>query len=101
MKNMNRVTFLASVLFTPTLLVAAPVIDVGDFNLQENLAGQKVSIFVTGGDAVAALNFVSQVGQTDTATGQPEAGPSIEGVDLVTGTCSGSTRACGTTARRN
>lgn len=86
MKNLHRLAFVAIALFAPSMVVAQPAINVGDFEFQENMAGQEVPIFVTGGDPVAALNFVAQIGQTDPGTGQPEAGPAIEGVELLTGT---------------
>jgi hypothetical protein len=44
---------------------AAPAIDVGSIDLQPNQQGQEVQLFVTGGDAVAALDLIVQVGRTE------------------------------------
>lgn len=55
----------------------ASVIVVGDHELQPNLAGQQVQIFVTGNDQVEGLNFNIQVGA---------GGARILDLDILTGT---------------
>jgi len=40
----------------------ALMIEVGDYSLQPNLAGQAVDIYVTGGDEVQGVNFYVEVG---------------------------------------
>jgi hypothetical protein len=74
---------------------AAPIITVGAHNLLPNTPNQPVTISVSGGDAVQGVNFEVQV-----ADGGPEAGaalgngshidgPSIQSVDILTGTIFG------------
>jgi len=65
----------------------AATISVGDHDLFANRAGQSVEIYVSGGEAVQAMNFRVQV-----ADGGPEVpggtvdGPAITDLDIVNGT---------------
>lgn len=75
------ITWLALVM--PAL--ATPIIVVGNHDLHPNLAGQTISIFVSGGDAVQGINFNVQVGDGGAAAGGADTGPIIEDVDLLSG----------------
>ncbi|MEM6393736.1 MAG: PEP-CTERM sorting domain-containing protein [Planctomycetota bacterium] len=60
---------------------AQPVIEVGNVVLAPDTAGQEVEISVTGGQPVETLNLLVQI-----EDGLNVAGPTIQGVDLITGT---------------
>jgi hypothetical protein len=69
--------------FAPGL---AATIDVGTHYLVPDLAGQQVQIYVSGGDAVAGLDLITQVSNGGGLTGADPDAPQITGADLVTGT---------------
>ncbi len=80
-----------SEIVTVRLTFDGPTIEVGDHPLKPNLAGQKLMIYVTGGQSVSGLDLFAQIGD-----GGPELvnlglppgtrGPVIAGVDLKTDT---------------
>ena len=85
-------SFCATLAIWLALVVPAfgtPVIVVGNHDLQPNLAGQTILIFVSGGDAVQGINFNVQVGDGGVATGGTDTGPIIEDVDLLSGIFAG------------
>jgi hypothetical protein len=79
------VGFLSLGMFTSAVF-AQPVIDVGTHQLQPNTAGQTIQLFVSGGDAVEAINFSAQVDGGGSAGGGNDTGPTFTNLDLLTGT---------------
>jgi len=84
---MNRAVIGGMLLLLMGLSAQAATIDVGDHDLLAGRVSQKVEIYVSGGEAVQALNFRIQV-----ADGGPEVpggsvdGPAITALDIITGT---------------
>lgn len=66
--------------------LAQPVINVGTHQLQADTADQLIHIYVSGGDAVEALNFSAQIADGGSAGGGTDDGPVFTGLDLVDGT---------------
>jgi hypothetical protein len=67
---------------------AAPVVNVGAFDLQPNTAGQVVEIRVTGTEQVNGVNFYAQIadaGPEPLVAGSAGDEPDITAVDLVGG----------------
>ncbi len=65
--------------------VTLPVIVVGNNALQPNQAGQFISIYVSGGQAVQGVNFNVKIGDGGTLTGGTDTGPTLQNVDLTSG----------------
>ena len=63
------------------LASAQPSIEVGSHDLLPNTPGQTIEVFVTGGQAIETVNLNVQVGD-----GTNTNGPTIQGVDAITGT---------------
>ena len=75
------------VLLATSPAFAAPIIDPGEILLWPNRAGQRVPLFVSGGDLIEGLNLhltVEGGGPEISAEGKP--GPKITDVDVLTGT---------------
>ena len=69
---------------------ASLIIDVGDIRLLPGTPGQKVPIYVQGGDNVIQVQFKVQIADGGIGvSGQQVTGPSITSVDLVTDTIFG------------
>ncbi len=66
--------------------LAQPIIDVGTHTLQANTPDQIIRIYVSGGDAVEALNFSAQIADGGSAGGGGDDGPVFTGLDLLGGT---------------
>lgn len=69
-----------------TVAFAQPTVGVGNHALQPDQSGQSVQIFVSGIDAVEGLNLNAQINDGGSAGGGVDVGPTIEDVDLITGT---------------
>lgn len=66
---------------------ASLIIDVGSTTLAANTPGQKVPIYVRGGDAIIQVQLRVQIADGGMAVpGQPVTGPTITSVDLLTNT---------------
>ena len=85
----TKLTLLLVALAISSSARANPQIVVGNHVLQPNMAGQVFSIYVTGGDAVQGLNFNVQIGDGGSFTGGSDVGPTIQGVDLLSGIFAG------------
>ena len=59
--------------------LGAPMIDVGHHDLQPNLSGQEIRLYVHGGDVIKGVTLNVQIGDGET-------GPIITDVNLVDGT---------------
>ncbi len=81
------VGFLSLGIFTSAVF-ATPIINVGTHQLQPNTAGQTIQLFVSGGDAVAVVNFAAQIdgGGSAVPGGGVDVGPVFTNLDLLTGT---------------
>jgi len=65
---------------------AQPSITVGHWELEPDNAQQEIEIWVAGGQPVEGLNFVIQVGDGGQPLGGSDEGPSIQDLDIFTGT---------------
>jgi hypothetical protein len=65
--------------------LAQPVINVGTHELEANTPDQLIRIYVSGGDAVEALNFSAQIADGGSAGGGTDDGPTFTGLDLLGG----------------
>ncbi|MCP4376099.1 MAG: PEP-CTERM sorting domain-containing protein [bacterium] len=80
------VGFLSLGMFTSAVF-ATPIINVGSHQLQPNTAGQTIQLFVSGGDAVAGVNFYAQIdGGGSAVPGGVDVGPIFTNLDILTGT---------------
>lgn len=88
MRNLRLLSGLALfvVALGSTAALAEPIILVGDHALVGNQAGQKVLIYVSGGDAVEGLNLNVQIGDGGPPLGGTTIAPVITAVDFITGT---------------
>ncbi len=82
----RRICFTFAILFHVSALQASILIDVGNFPLLPNTAGQEIVIEVSGGDLVQGLNFNAQIGDGGVDLGGVTVGPSIEDIDILAGT---------------
>lgn len=85
--KMSLMTGMAIVLCISLTAMANPIVDVGSHNLIPNTSNQKITLYVSGGDLLAGLNFYAQVGDGGpelTTLGLPAgtAGPAITAVNL-------------------
>ncbi|MBI1310044.1 hypothetical protein GC176_01965 [bacterium] len=62
------------------------IIDVGNHVLQPDMAGQELQIQVSGGDEVQGVTLRVQIGDGGPEAGGSQDGPSIQTVDILTGT---------------
>jgi hypothetical protein len=77
----------AAILMGVSAARASLIIDIGDIAVLPGTPGQKVPIYVHGGDAVIQLLLRVQIADGGQAVpDQPITGPSITGVDVITGT---------------
>jgi hypothetical protein len=53
--------------------------------LAPDAPGQQIAIFVSGGEPIGGVDFFIQVGDGGAAVGGSDTGPTITGVDLITG----------------
>ncbi len=84
---MFKVTWTALLVFMLNCVCAAqPIIDVGPHQLLANTPDQTISVFVTGGDLVQAVNFAAQINDGGSAGGGDNTGPVFTGLDILTGT---------------
>jgi hypothetical protein len=76
-------------LVSPLAVTGAPIIELDNYVLQQNQAGQVISIYVRGDVDVAGLNFYIQIGDGILSPGFDPAvdGPSFTNLDVIgTGT---------------
>lgn len=69
--------------------LAQPSISVGNHQLQANTPDQIIALYVTGGDAIEALNLSAQIADGGSAGGGTDTGPVFTSLDLLTGTIFG------------
>jgi hypothetical protein len=67
-------------------VAAQPSIMVGHWELDPQEADQEIEIWVAGGQPVEGVNFVIQVGDGGAPLGGSDLGPSIQHLDILTGT---------------
>jgi len=75
----RALTILGVVAALTAVASAQPAVDAGTHELQPNMAGQEIYLYVTGGDPVQGVEFYAQLPAGDD-------GPSFLAGDLLTGT---------------
>ncbi len=91
MRRFTSLSVLFCLLTFSALSASAATINVGDHNLQPNLAGQEIQFFITGGEMISGVNIYLQVGDGGPEKGDygfaaGTSGPKITSLDLKTGT---------------
>ena len=77
---------LVSPAWADPIITLEDILGSGEYQLQADTAGQEISIFVHGGDAVQGLEFYLQVADAGPEAGGLIDGPEITDADIFTGT---------------
>jgi hypothetical protein len=83
---MLKLTALIVLLSVAPAVLASPTIIVGNTDLLADQAGQKVYLYITGGDQLQNVNLSVQIGDGGPELGGVIDGPSLSNIDIFAGT---------------